>query len=75
MKKEIKEEVVPCEICGHSVIHNEYGLYQDCPQCGWRRGGDNVELERQWGGQLSHARVAVARERAIQTGFAVQSRF
>ena len=62
MKKEIKEEVVPCEICGHSVIHNEYGLYQDCPQCGWRRGGDNVELERQWGVSypmlvsLSHAR-------------------
>lgn len=62
MIKEIKEEVVPCEICGHSVIHNEYGLYQDCPQCGWRRGGDNVELERQWGVSypmlvsLSHAR-------------------
>ena len=62
MKKDIKEEPVPCEICGYPVIHNEYGFYQNCPKCGWRRGGDNTELEQQWGISypmlvaLSHAR-------------------
>ena len=49
MKKEIKKETVLCEICGYPVLHNEYGFYQDCPKCGWRRGGDNTELEQQWG--------------------------
>ena len=49
MKKDIKKETVLCEICGHPVLHNEYGFYQDCPKCGWRRGGDNTELEQQWG--------------------------
>lgn len=43
-----KNELVPCEICGYPVLHNEYGIYQDCPKCGWRRGGDNTELEQQW---------------------------
>ena len=44
------------------MLHNEYGIYQDCPKCGWRRGGDNTELEQQWGisypmlVSLSHAR-------------------
>ena len=38
-----------CEICGYPVVHYEYGFYQDCPKCGWRRGGDNTELEQQWG--------------------------
>ena len=62
MKKDIKEEIVLCEICGYPVLHNEYGIYQDCPKCGWRRGGDNTELEQQWGisypmlVSLSHAR-------------------
>ena len=49
MKKDIKKETVLCEICGYPVLHNEYGFYQDCPKCGWRRGGDNTELEQQWG--------------------------
>ena len=44
-----KNELVPCEICGYPVVHYEYGFYQDCPKCGWRRGGDNTELEQQWG--------------------------
>lgn len=62
MKTEIKEEIVSCEICGTPVIHNEYGFYEDCPRCGWRRGGDNTELEMQWGisypmlVSLSHAK-------------------
>ncbi len=62
MKKDIKEEPVPCEICGYPVIHNEYGFYQNCPKCGWRRGCDNTVLEQQWGigypmlVSLSHAR-------------------
>ena len=62
MKKDIKKETVLCEICGYPVLHNEYGFYQDCPKCGWRRGGDNTELEQQWGisypmlVSLSHAR-------------------
>lgn len=57
-----KNELVPCEICGYPVAHYEYGFYQDCPKCGWRRGGDNTELEQQWGisypmlVSLSHAR-------------------
>ena len=49
MKKDIKKETVLCEICGYPVLHNEYGFYQDCPKCGWRRGDDNTELEQQWG--------------------------
>lgn len=62
MKKDIKEEIVLCEICGYPVLHNEYGFYQDCPQCGWRRGADNRALEQQWGVSypmlvpLSHAK-------------------
>ena len=62
MKNSIKEEVLLCEICGYPIIHNEYGSYQTCPKCGWRRGGDNTELEQQWGisypmlVSLSHAR-------------------
>ena len=57
-----KNELVPCEICGYPVVHYEYGFYQDCPKCGWRRGGDNTELEQQWGisypmlVSLSHAK-------------------
>lgn len=62
MKKDIKEEIVLCEICGYPVLHNEYGFYQDCPKCGWRCGADNRVLERQWGisypmlVSLSHAK-------------------
>lgn len=62
MNKEIKKEIVLCEICGYPVLHNEFGIYQDCPKCGWRRGGDNEVLEKQWGisypmlVSLSHAR-------------------
>ena len=44
-----KNELVPCEICGYPVVHYEYGFYQDCPKCGWRRCDDNTELEQQWG--------------------------
>lgn len=44
-----KNELVPCEICGYPVVHYEYGLYQDCPKCGWRRDSDNIELKQQWG--------------------------
>ena len=57
-----KNELVPCEICGYPVVHYEYGLYQDCPKCGWRRDSDNIELKQQWGisypmlVSLSHAR-------------------
>ena len=62
MENSIKEEVLLCEICGYPIIRNEYGSYQTCPKCGWRRGGDNTELEQQWGisypmlVSLSHAR-------------------
>ena len=62
MKEKIKSEMRSCEICGYPVVHYEYGFYQDCPKCGWRRGGDNTELEQQWGisypmlVSLSHAR-------------------
>ena len=49
MKEKIKSEMRSCEICGYPVVHYEYGFYQDCPKCGWRRGGDNTELEQQWG--------------------------
>ena len=57
-----KTELVPCEICGYPVVHHEYGGYSYCEKCGWRRGGDNTELEQQWGisypmlVSLSHAR-------------------
>ncbi len=57
-----KTELVPCEICGYPVVHYEYGGYSYCEKCGWRRGGDNIELEQQWGisypmlVSLSHAR-------------------
>ncbi|MDE7453448.1 MAG: hypothetical protein K2N22_03480 [Clostridia bacterium] len=60
--KEVKTEIIPCEICGYPVVHNEYGLYEDCKKCGWRRGCDNREME-DWHGisypmlvSLSHAR-------------------
>ena len=62
MKEKIKSEMRSCEICGYPVVHYEYGFYQDCPKCGLRRGGDNTELEQQWGisypmlVSLSHAR-------------------
>ena len=58
-----KTELVPCEICGYPVVHHEYGGYSYCEKCGWRRGGDNTELEQQWGisypmlVSLSHARA------------------
>ena len=57
-----KTELVSCEICGYPVVHHEYGGYSYCEKCGWRRGGDNTELEQQWGisypmlVSLSHAR-------------------
>lgn len=49
MKEKIKSEMRSCEICGYPVVHYEYGFYQDCPKCGWRRDSDNIELEQQWG--------------------------
>ena len=75
MKKDIKEEIVLCEICGYPVLHNEYGIYQDCPKCGWRRGGDNTELEQQWGisypmlVSLSHAREQYKRGLSFKADF------
>ena len=62
MKEKIKSEMRSCEICGYPVVHYEYGFYQDCPKCGWRRDSDNIELEQQWGisypmlVSLSHAK-------------------
>ena len=47
MPNEVKEELVPCEVCGHLVLRNERGFYHDCPNCGWRRGCDNSAMEQQ----------------------------
>ena len=58
-----KTELVPCEICGRPIVRSEHGGYSYCENCGWRRGGDNEGLERQWGisypmlVSLSHARA------------------
>ena len=49
MKKEIKEEVVPCEICGHPVVNDESGVCMRCEKCGWQSGGDNIEYEEKYG--------------------------
>ncbi len=44
-----KTEVVPCEVCGHPVLHFEHGGYEYCRNCGWRRGCDNTKME-EWHG-------------------------
>ena len=49
MKKEIKEEVVPCEICGYPVINDESGVCMCCEKCGWQSCGDNIEYEEKYG--------------------------
>ena len=62
MKEKIKSEMRFCEICGYPVVNYESGACMRCEKCGWRRGGDNTELEQQWGisypmlVSLSHAR-------------------
>ena len=75
MKREIKEELVPCEVCGFPVAHYERGGYAHCPHCGWRRGGDNMKLESQWGisypmlVSLSHAKEQYKRGEPFKADF------
>ncbi len=58
-----KRKKVKCAVCGNPInYYEEYRMYDQCPCCGWRCGGNDAEMEKQWGiscpmlVSLSHAK-------------------
>jgi len=41
----VKDEMVPCSICGHLALQDQYGN-GECTHCGWKFSKDEEEFER-----------------------------